>query len=167
MNIRIKEIMNERNITSAWLAEKVGISKVAVSNIITGKSYPSLDTIKKIADALNVSIIKLIGEDNGNCRFYDSDSNGKYKCCFVLSSNVSNMNWNMSYEYTIQVPPIPGDILDFSAFNGWEDTIVTDCGTKHFIVDKRILYPLPDKETSEYDMILFISPYKQKNKPEQ
>lgn len=160
MDLRIKEVMSERGVTSAWLAEKVGISKVAVSNIITGKSYPSLDTIKKIADALNVSIIKLIGEDNGNCRFYDSDVNGKYKCCFVLSSNVSNMNWNISYEYTIQVAPITGDILDFSAFHGWDDTIIADCGTKYFIVDKRILYPLPDHETSEYDIVLFISPYK-------
>ncbi|WP_288722818.1 helix-turn-helix transcriptional regulator [uncultured Bacteroides sp.] len=161
MELRIKEIMSKRGVTSAWLAEKVGISKVAVSNIITGKSYPSLDTIKKIADALNVSIIKLIGEDNGNCRFYDSDVSGKYKCCFVLSSNVSNMNWNMSYAYTTQVAPIIGDILDFSAFHGLDDTIITDCGTKYFIVDKRILYPLPDNESSEYDIVLFISPYKQ------
>lgn len=161
MDLRIKEIMSERGVTSAWLAEKVGISKVAVSNIITGKSYPSLDTIKKIADVLNVSITKLIGEDNGNCRFYDNDVSGKYKCCFVLSSNVSNMNWNMSYEYTTQVDPIAGDILDFSAFHGLDDTIITDCGTKYFVVDKRMLYPLADNESSEYDMVLFISPYKQ------
>lgn len=63
MDLRIKEIMSERNVTSAWLAEKVGISKVAVSNIVTGKSSPSLDNLLKIADALNVSIITLIGED--------------------------------------------------------------------------------------------------------
>lgn len=63
MDLRIKEIMSERNVTSAWLAEKVGISKVAVSNIVTGKSSPSLDNLLKIADALNVSITTLIGED--------------------------------------------------------------------------------------------------------
>lgn len=62
MDLRIKEIMSERSVTSAWLAEKVGISKVAVSNIITGKSSPSLDNILKIADALNVSITELLGE---------------------------------------------------------------------------------------------------------
>lgn len=60
MELRIKEIMNERNITSAWLSEKVGISKVAISNIITGKSSPSLDNILKIADALGVDILTLI-----------------------------------------------------------------------------------------------------------
>lgn len=62
MDLIIKEIMSERGVTSVWLAEKVGISKVAVSNIITGKSSPSLDNILKIADALNVSITELIGE---------------------------------------------------------------------------------------------------------
>lgn len=63
MNLRIKEIMSERDVTSAWLAEKVGISKVAVSNIVTGKSSPSLDNIIKIANALNVSITEIIGEE--------------------------------------------------------------------------------------------------------
>ena len=66
MDLRIKEIMSERNVTSAWLAEKVGISKVAVSNIVTGKSSPSLDNIIKIADVLNVSIAELIGEEKND-----------------------------------------------------------------------------------------------------
>ena len=63
MDLRIKEIMNERNVTSAWLAEQVGISKVAVSNIVTGKSSPSLDNLIKIAGVLNISITELIGEE--------------------------------------------------------------------------------------------------------
>lgn len=66
MNLRIKEIMSERDVTSAWLAEKVGISKVAVSNIVTGKSSPSLDNIIKIANALNVSITEIIGEEKAD-----------------------------------------------------------------------------------------------------
>lgn len=66
MDLRIKEIMNKRNVTSAWLADKVGISKVAVSNIVTGKSSPSLDNIIRIADALNVSITELIGEEKND-----------------------------------------------------------------------------------------------------
>lgn len=63
MALKIKEIMSERSITSACLADKVGISKVAVSNIVTGKSSPSLDNLIKIAGALNVSITDLIGEE--------------------------------------------------------------------------------------------------------
>lgn len=61
MNLRIKEVMDERKVTSVWLAEQVGISKVAVSNIITGKNSPSVDNLLKIAEALNVSITYLLG----------------------------------------------------------------------------------------------------------
>lgn len=56
--------MSERGVTSAWLSEQVGISKVAVSNIITGKSSPSLDNILKIAEALGVDILSLIYGNN-------------------------------------------------------------------------------------------------------
>ena len=63
MELKIKETMNERGVTSAWLAEQVGISKVAVSNIVTGKSSPSLDNILQIADAL---ITELIGEEKAD-----------------------------------------------------------------------------------------------------
>lgn len=45
------------------LAEKVGISKVAISNIITGKSLPSLESLMKIAQVLEVSVSQLIGEE--------------------------------------------------------------------------------------------------------
>lgn len=161
MDLKIKEIMNERGVTSAWLAEKVGISKVAVSNMITGKSLPSLDNLIKIASALNISIAKLIGEEKSYCRFYSSDESGKYKCCFVLSSNVSNMTWNTSYECRVQVPPIIGDILDFSSFSDCDESIIVDCGTKYFVVEKRFIFPLADNEESEFDMVLFISPCKQ------
>ena len=64
--------MSEKNVTSAWLAEQVGISKVAVSNIVTGKSSPSLDNILKIADVLNVSIVELIGEKKEDTKKTDS-----------------------------------------------------------------------------------------------
>ena len=62
MNLQIKEIMSERCVTSAALAEQVGISKVAVSNIVTGKSLPTLDTLMKISKVLNVTLSELIGE---------------------------------------------------------------------------------------------------------
>lgn len=54
--------MSTRNVTSALLAEKVGVSKVAVSNIVTGKSIPSLDTLMKMTNVLDITISELIGE---------------------------------------------------------------------------------------------------------
>lgn len=60
MNLQLKEIMSTRNVTSALLAEKVGVSKVAVSNIVTGKSVPSLDTLMKMTNVLDITISELI-----------------------------------------------------------------------------------------------------------
>lgn len=64
MSLRIKEVMENKGITSVWLSEQVGISKVAVSNIITGKNSPSVDNLLKIAEALNVSVTYLLGIDD-------------------------------------------------------------------------------------------------------
>jgi XRE family transcriptional regulator, regulator of sulfur utilization len=44
------------------LAKKVGVTKSCLSQIENGKSYPSIITLKKIADALNTTIGDLVGE---------------------------------------------------------------------------------------------------------
>lgn len=59
MNVRLKDIMKERGVTSAKLSEMIGISKVTVSNLINNKTAPSLDTLEKIADTLNIPLWQL------------------------------------------------------------------------------------------------------------
>ena len=61
--MKIREILAEKKLTSAWLADKVGLSKVAISNIVTEKSSPSVETLLKISEVLNVSITRLLGLD--------------------------------------------------------------------------------------------------------
>lgn len=63
MTFRFKEIMEEKGISNVKLAEAVGISKVAISNIVTGKQKPSLDTIVAIARALGVKVDDIIVAD--------------------------------------------------------------------------------------------------------
>lgn len=57
----IKEIGNKENgLTSiSALAEKAGLTQASMSNIVNDKASPSLDTLQKIADALNVDIAEL------------------------------------------------------------------------------------------------------------
>ncbi|WP_455095863.1 helix-turn-helix transcriptional regulator [Prevotella koreensis] len=45
---RIKELMAIHGLSAAALAEKIGISAVAMSNILTGKNNPSLDKAIKL-----------------------------------------------------------------------------------------------------------------------
>ena len=74
MQLRIKEVAKEKGITINSLAEIVGITRANMSNIVNGKSTPLLDTLERIANALNVDITDLFkkndsGEDvNGFVR---------------------------------------------------------------------------------------------------
>lgn len=62
VHYRIKEICSEKAITQKELAAKVELSSTSLSQIVTGKQKPSLDTLEKIASALNVGISDLFGD---------------------------------------------------------------------------------------------------------
>ena len=55
MRLRIKEICKGKGITINELAERVGVSRVSLSGIVTGKQKPSFDTLEKLSDALNIA----------------------------------------------------------------------------------------------------------------
>lgn len=59
MKTRIKEIMQEKGISSVVLAEKIGVSKVTVSNLINDKTMPSLKTMEDVANALDIPMWQL------------------------------------------------------------------------------------------------------------
>lgn len=66
VHFRVKEICSENGITQKELAAKVGLSTTSLSRIITGDQKPSLDTLEKIATALNVGISDLFGDSVAN-----------------------------------------------------------------------------------------------------
>lgn len=57
--IRLKEIMKEQGISSAALAEMIDVSKVTISNLINNKTMPSIETLDKIAQKLNIPMWQL------------------------------------------------------------------------------------------------------------
>lgn len=59
MRLRIKEIMGERNVTSVWLANEIGVTKATISNLINNKTMPSIETLENIANALKVPMWQL------------------------------------------------------------------------------------------------------------
>ncbi|SHG04553.1 helix-turn-helix domain-containing protein [Dysgonomonas macrotermitis] len=66
MEFRIKEILKERGITALTLAKGIEMTQANLSNIMTGKTKPSLDTLEKIASALNVPITDLFERSKQN-----------------------------------------------------------------------------------------------------
>ncbi len=60
---RIRKKRELMHLHLGGLAEKVGVSSSALSQIETSKSFPSIVTLKLIADALHTSVGELMGEN--------------------------------------------------------------------------------------------------------
>lgn len=59
----LREICNEKNMTSAKLSELTGISKRTIDEYRTRRKEPSLSNGLRLADALGVDPHELIKED--------------------------------------------------------------------------------------------------------
>lgn len=57
MDLRIKEVIKGKGTTITELADKMGINRVNLSNMVNGN--PTVETLNKIADALNVPVTEL------------------------------------------------------------------------------------------------------------
>lgn len=58
---RVREHREARGWTQAELAQAAGLSTIGVRQLESGKRNPSLDTIARIADALEVTVDQLRG----------------------------------------------------------------------------------------------------------
>ena len=64
MELIIREVLEKKDTKVSSLAEMVGITRANMSNIVNGKSTPSLDTLERIANALNVDITDLFKKND-------------------------------------------------------------------------------------------------------
>ncbi len=62
MEIRLKEILRQRGITLKDFASQSGISASNLSNYLNGKISPTLETLKKIANTLDIDVVELFKE---------------------------------------------------------------------------------------------------------
>jgi len=58
----LKELLKSKGLKQKWLASKLGVSEVTVSNWCSSKSIPSQKNLKKLSEILNVSTKDLIFE---------------------------------------------------------------------------------------------------------
>ena len=63
IKINLKEIFKEKGVTSKELAERLGVTSVTISYIVTNKTAPSLEMLCRIAKELNVKLSTLLGEE--------------------------------------------------------------------------------------------------------
>ena len=60
----IKKSREEQGLTQKALADKMGVTPVLISQYENGKRNPKIETLRKIADALGMSVTDLVGSDN-------------------------------------------------------------------------------------------------------
>ncbi|WP_417214259.1 helix-turn-helix domain-containing protein [Bizionia sp.] len=56
----LKELLKLKGVKQKWLANKIGVSEVTVSNWVKEKSIPSDKNYQKISEALNISLKDLM-----------------------------------------------------------------------------------------------------------
>ena len=59
----LKKIRKENNLSQEQLAEKLGVSRQAVSKWESGISYPEMDKVMQICQLFNININELIHEN--------------------------------------------------------------------------------------------------------
>jgi len=80
---RIKELRKSANLTQEKLAEMIGIETTSLSGIESGRHFPSMVTLEKIANILNVEIKALFDFQN-----FVSETEMKEK----ITSNIDKIN---------------------------------------------------------------------------
>ncbi|AZA74768.1 helix-turn-helix domain-containing protein [Chryseobacterium indoltheticum] len=77
--LRLKEVLNEKGIESKDLAVLIGVTPTTISNINKGNTFPKPETLKQIAEVLDVDIRDLFYSTKKSEMetIYKKDENGK------------------------------------------------------------------------------------------
>lgn len=56
----LKELIQSKGFKQRFLASKLGVSEVTMSNWVSGKARPTAEHAEKLAEILNVSVDKIL-----------------------------------------------------------------------------------------------------------
>lgn len=62
MKTRIKELCREKGVTISSIAEQIGTTQTSLSRALGDNGNPTLETLEKIANALNVEVTELFAQ---------------------------------------------------------------------------------------------------------
>ena len=133
---KIKELLNEQNISASALEKKASIGPSSLQNILQGRvKNPSIDIIKSIANALGYTVSELLEETSESDRFINL---------------FKEKNWNQKLYLNILK-----NIVDIYENNSLKVTKLNILETVESIYDYCIQYnkPLPDKEFIEWTVL--------------
>ena len=76
---KLKKLRNDNKLTQDDLAEKIYVTRTAISKWETDKGYPSIDSLKQLSNLFHISIDELISDsDIENKRLLDEAQSRKF-----------------------------------------------------------------------------------------
>lgn len=108
--LTIKKLREQRNMTQAMLAEKVGVSSKTISKWETGKGLPDISLLEPLAQALNISVIELMnGEHIVNRNTSANILHSKFYVCPLCGNIIHSTGNSLVSCCGIVLPPLEAE----------------------------------------------------------
>lgn len=114
---KLKKVRTDNGLTQDELAEKIFVTRTAISKWETDKGYPSIDSLKELSSLFKISIDELISDaDVENKRLLDEAKSRRfYWCamaCLALTTALAITYYftQVSYLYVISIVGVVGYI---------------------------------------------------------
>lgn len=109
----IKKFREERALTQAQLAERIGVTAKAVSKWETGKGLPDISLVEPLAQALGVSLPELMnGERIINRNVSCNVRRAKFYVCPICGNVITAMGDSMISCCGVTLPPLEAEEAD-------------------------------------------------------
>ncbi|MBO5836516.1 MAG: helix-turn-helix domain-containing protein [Oscillospiraceae bacterium] len=109
----IKQLRENRKLTQAQLAEKIGVSSKTISKWETGKGLPDISLLQPLAQALGISVIELFsGEQITNRNISANMLRCKFYVCPVCGNILHSAGDTVVSCCGIALPPLEAEEAD-------------------------------------------------------
>ena len=109
----IRQLRENRNLTQAELAEKIGVSSKTVSKWETAKGLPDISLLQPLAQALNISVIELMnGERITNQNISANMLRCKFHVCPLCGNIIHSTGASVISCCGITLPPLEAEEAD-------------------------------------------------------
>lgn len=95
VNTSIKDLRKKKNMTQDELAEKLNVTRQAVSNWENGKTQPDIETLTQLAEAFDVSVERIIyGKEKSRWHFaVNFQPQQTIELGMIIAAVVSYVEW--------------------------------------------------------------------------
>ena len=109
----VKRLREEKNMTQAELAQKIGVSSKTVSKWETGKGLPDISLLQPLAQALGISVIELMnGEPIVNRNLSANLLRSRFYVCPVCGNVIHGLGTAVVSCCGITLPPLEAEEPD-------------------------------------------------------